>query len=141
MLNKVMLIGNLGRDPEIRTTQSGKSVANLNVATTKKWKDSSGIKQERTEWHRVVSFAEKLNDSVIKPYVKKGDKIYIEGELQTRKWEKDGVDKYSTEVVINAFGGTLYMLGGDKRNEMSPGAQAVTMPAPDAIIPDDEIPF
>ena len=112
-VNKVILIGNLGKDPEIRTLGSGDKVANLRLATTESWRDkSSGERKEKTEWHSVVIF----NDNIVKvveQYVKKGSSVYIEGALQTRKWQdKDGQDRYSTEVVIQRFGGQLTMLGG-----------------------------
>ncbi len=112
-VNKVILIGNLGRDPEIRRTQDGRAIATLNVATSETWRDkNSGERKEKTEWHRVVIFNENLC-KVVEQYVKKGAKLYIEGQLQTRKWQdKDGVEKYSTEVVLQGFNGTLTMLDG-----------------------------
>lgn len=112
-LNKVMLIGNVGRDPEIRAMSGGDKVANLSVATSERWKDkNSGEQKERTEWHRVVVWDDQLV-GVIERYVKKGDKIYIEGELQTRKWtDQSGAEKYSTEVVLQKFRGKMTMLGG-----------------------------
>ena len=110
-LNKVTLIGNLGNDPEIRSMNNGGKVATLSVATTESWKDKqSGEKREKTEWHRVVIFGDGLV-RVAENYLKKGSKIYIEGSLQTRKWQdRDGNDKYTTEVVLQGFGGTLIML-------------------------------
>jgi len=110
-LNKVTLIGNLGNDPEIRSMNNGGKVATLSVATTESWKDKqSGEKREKTEWHRVVIFGDGLV-RVAESYLKKGSKIYIEGSLQTRKWQdRDGNDKYTTEVVLQGFGGTLIML-------------------------------
>ncbi|MGB7205503.1 MAG: single-stranded DNA-binding protein, partial [Anderseniella sp.] len=112
-LNKVMLIGNLGADPEIRRTQDGRPIANIRIATTETWRDrNSGERKEKTEWHTVVIFSEGLC-KVVEQYVKKGSKVYIEGQLQTRKWQdKDGNDRYSTEVVIQNYGGTLVMLDG-----------------------------
>lgn len=112
-VNKVILVGNLGKDPEIRRTQDGRPIATLNVATSETWRDkASGERKEKTEWHRVVIFNENLC-KVVEQYVKKGAKLYIEGQLQTRKWQdKDGVDKYSTEVVLQGFNGTLTMLDG-----------------------------
>ena len=112
-LNKVTLIGNLGRDPEIRSLQDGNKVANLSVATSESWKDkSSGERRERTEWHRVVIFNERLVD-VVEKYLKKGAKVYLEGALQTRKWtDQSGVEKYTTEVVLQRFRGELVMLDG-----------------------------
>jgi single-strand DNA-binding protein len=114
-VNKVILVANHGRDPEIHATKDGREIANLNVATSESWKDkSTGERKERTEWHRVVIFNEGLV-RVAKEYLKKGAKVYIEGQLQTRKWtDKDGVDKYSTEVVLQGFGSTLTMLDGAK---------------------------
>lgn len=109
MLNKATLIGNVGSDPEVKTMPSGDKVANLSLATSERWKDkSTGERKEKTEWHRVVVFG-KLAD-VVESYVKKGSKLYIEGKIQTRKWEKDGVDRYSTEIVLQGFGGTMVML-------------------------------
>ncbi len=111
-VNKVILVGNLGRDPEIRKMQSGDSVANLSLATSESWNDrQTGEKKEKTEWHRVVIFG-KLAD-IAERYLKKGSKIYVEGQLQTRKWQdQSGQDKYSTEVVLRGFGGTFVMLDG-----------------------------
>ena len=110
-LNKVMLIGNLGADPEIRSFQNGGKVANLRVATTETWKDrNTGERQERTEWHSVAIFSEGLVN-VVERFLKKGSKVYIEGKLQTRKWQdQSGNDRYSTEVVLRGFDGTLTML-------------------------------
>lgn len=109
-INKVILIGNLGADPEIRSMQDGRPVCNLRVATSETWKDkSTGERRERTEWHRVVIFNEGLC-RIAEQYLKKGSKVYLEGQLQTRKWEKDGQDHYSTEVVLQGFNSTLTML-------------------------------
>lgn len=110
-VNKVILIGNLGRDPEIRSMQNGGKVCNLSIATSERWRDrGSGEQQERTEWHRVVIFDDRLVD-VAERYLKKGAKVYLEGELQTRKWQdQGGQDKYSTEVVLRKFRGQLTML-------------------------------
>ncbi len=111
-LNKVTLLGNLGRDPEIRTTQNGKKIANFSIATSERWRGSDGQQQERTEWHRIVVFSEGLV-GVIERYVKRGSKLYIEGQLQTRKWQdKQGQDRYSTEVVLKNFSSQLIMLDG-----------------------------
>src|SRR6187402_277010 len=112
-VNKVILIGNLGADPEIRTLTSGDRVANLRIATSETWRDrASGERKERTEWHRVVVF----NDNIVKvveQYLKKGSTVYIEGAIQTRKWtDQSGVEKYSTEIVLQKFRGELTMLGG-----------------------------
>jgi len=110
-VNKVILIGNLGRDPEIRRTQDGRPIANLSVATSDSWRDkNTGERREKTEWHRVVIFSEGLC-KVVEQYLKKGSKVYIEGSLQTRKYQdKDGQEKYSTEVVLQNFNSTLVML-------------------------------
>lgn len=112
-LNKVMLIGNLGKDPEVRHTQDGKAIVNLTLATSESWKDkATGEKKEKTEWHRVVIFNDGLA-KVAEAYLKKGSTVYLEGQLQTRKWtDKDGVEKYSTEIVLQNFKGELVMLGG-----------------------------
>jgi single-strand DNA-binding protein len=112
-VNKVILIGNLGRDPEIRTFQNGGKVCNLRIATSETWKDrNTGERREKTEWHSVAIFQEGLV-RIAEQYLKKGSKVYIEGQLQTRKWQdQSGQDKYSTEVVLQGFGGTLTMLDG-----------------------------
>ncbi|WMS40988.1 single-stranded DNA-binding protein [Acuticoccus sp. MNP-M23] len=130
-VNKVILIGNLGADPEIRRTQDGRPIANLRIATTESWRDrTSGDKREKTEWHRVVVFSEGLC-RVIEQYVKKGSKVYIEGALQTREWEdQQGQKRFTTEVVLQNFGGVLQMLdsrpggggGGDYDRGTSGGA-------------------
>jgi len=110
-VNKVILVGNVGRDPEIRSTQDGTRVANLSLATSENWRDkNTGERKERTEWHRVVIFNERLVD-VVEKYVKKGSKLYLEGALQTRKWtDNTGAEKYTTEVVLQRFRGELTML-------------------------------
>ena len=112
-LNKVMLIGNLGADPEVRSFQNGGKVCNLRIATSETWKDrNTGERQERTEWHTVAIFSEGLVN-VAENYLKKGSKVYIEGQLQTRKWQdQSGNDRYSTEVVLRGYNGTLTMLDG-----------------------------
>src|SRR3954466_9975497 len=112
-VNKGILIGNLGADPEIRRTQDGRPVANLRIATSESWRDkTTGERKEKTEWHRVVIFNEGLC-KVVEQYVKKGSTVYIEGQLQTRKYtDKDGVEKYSTEVVLQGFNSALTMIGG-----------------------------
>ena len=114
-VNKVILVGNVGKDPEIRRTQDGRPIINLSIATGESWRDkNTGEKKEKTEWHRVVVFNENFC-KVIEQYVKKGQKLYIEGQLQTRKWtDQAGVEKYSTEVVLQQFRGELQML--DSRN-------------------------
>lgn len=108
--NRATLIGNVGADPEIKTVGSGKKVANLRLATTERWKDRDGERQERTEWHTIVVWNEGLV-GIIERYVSKGSKIMIEGQIQTRDWEKDGVKRYATEIVLQGFGGTLQLLG------------------------------
>ncbi len=157
-VNKVILVGNLGRDPEIRTMQSGGRVANLSVATSETWRDkASGERKERTEWHRVVVF----NDNLVKvceSYLRKGSKVYIEGQLETRKWQdQSGQDKYSTEVVLRPFRGEITMLdtrgggGGDFGGDpggyggdgggSSGGSGGGRGPAPSRGDLDDDIPF
>ena len=115
-VNKVILVGNLGKDPEVRTMGDGKPVVNISIATSENWKDkNTGERREKTEWHRVVIFNEHLA-RIAQDYLKKGSKVYVEGALQTRKWtDQAGVDKYSTEVVLQNFNGQLTML--DSRNE------------------------
>ena len=112
-VNKVILIGNLGREPEVRSFQNGGKVCNLSIATTENWKDkNTGERKEKTEWHSVAIFQEGLV-RIAEQYLRKGSKVYIEGQLQTRKWQdQSGQDKYSTEVVLQGFGGTLTMLDG-----------------------------
>lgn len=121
-VNKVILIGNLGADPEIKRTQDGRPIANLRIATSESWRDkNTGERREKTEWHRVVVFNEGLC-KIIEQYVKKGSKVYIEGQLQTRKWQdQGGQDRYSTEVVLQGFNGALTML--DSRNAGGDGQQ------------------
>ena len=160
-VNKVILVGNLGKDPEARTMGSGGEVVNLSVATSENWKDRDGNRQERTEWHRVVIFNENLG-RVAKQYLRKGSKVYLEGELQTRKWQDNsGQDKYSTEVVIQRFRGELVLLDrreggggfGDDMDSMgssgggfgggsSGGGSRQQRPAPafDSDL-DDDVPF
>jgi single-strand DNA-binding protein len=131
-VNKVILVGNLGKDPEIRRSQDGRPIANLSVATTESWRDkASGERKDKTEWHRVVIFNENLC-KVAEQYLKKGAKVYIEGQLQTRKWtDQSGAEKFSTEIVLQNYGGTLTMLegrggpgGGASMGGMQEGDQA-----------------
>ena len=148
-VNKVILIGNLGKDPEVRTTQSGGKVVNLSIATSENWKDkASGERKEKTEWHRVVIFNERLGE-VAERYLKKGAKVYIEGALQTRKWtDQSGAEKYTTEVVLGQYRGELTMLdgrsGGGASMDDAPamassgGRPALAKGGADL---DDEIPF
>jgi single-strand DNA-binding protein len=135
-VNKVILVGNLGKDPEMRRTQSGAPVANLTVATSESWRDkATGERKEKTEWHRVVIFSEGLC-KVAEQYLKKGAKVYLEGQLQTRKWtDKDGVEKYSTEIVLQGFHAALVMLDSAKGD--TPSRQPEMAGADD----DREIPF
>jgi len=155
-VNKVILIGNLGNDPEIRRTQDGRPIANLSIATSDTWRDkNTGERREKTEWHRVVVFNEGLC-KVIEQYVKKGSKVYIEGSLQTRKWQdNEGKDRWSTEVVLQNYNGTLTMLDGRGDNpggggyDQSGGSFGQSGPSgggqlgggPSGGDIDDEIPF
>ena len=148
-VNKVILVGNLGRDPDVRRMTSGEPVVNLSVATSESWRDkSSGERKERTEWHRVVIFNENLA-KVAEQYLRKGSKVYLEGQLSTRKYtDKDGVEKYSTEVVLNRFRGELVMLDGRSEGGAGSGGGAARSssggdaPASfDRGEMDDEIPF
>ena len=118
-LNKVMLIGRLGQDPEVRSTQDGRSLCTFSIATSQSWKDkNTGEKREKTEWHRIVVFNEGLVN-IIQQYVKKGSNVFIEGQLQTRKWEdKDGIEKYTTEVVLQGFNSTFKILDGRNTNSI-----------------------
>ncbi|HUC17057.1 MAG TPA: single-stranded DNA-binding protein [Acetobacteraceae bacterium] len=126
-VNKVILVGNLGRDPEVRTTQDGQKIVQLSVATSESWNDrASGERKERTEWHRVVIFNDRLAD-VAERFLRKGRKVYVEGALQTRKWtDQSGQEKYTTEVVIGRFRGDLTLLdsagGGEAGNNAAPRA-------------------
>jgi len=154
-LNKVILIGNLGQAPEIRATNDGKEIANFSLATTESWKDKfTGDKKEKTEWHRVVCFSEGLV-RVIKDYVKKGTKLYIEGQLQTRKWtDQKGHERYTTEVVLQGYNSHLILLNSsngntsvDRTEERPTGNGRYSLndskkeKEVDADIVDDEIPF
>ena len=160
-VNKVILVGNLGRDPEVRSTQDGNKIVNLSLATSERWKDkNSGEQRERTEWHRVVIFNENLG-RIAEQYLRKGSTCYIEGQLQTRKWtDQQGVEKYSTEVVLQRFRGELTLLGGraDTTSDMmdnggfgggevgydqtpKPVGQASPPPMRSANDIDDDIPF
>ena len=123
-VNKVILVGNLGADPEVRRLNSGDPVVNLRVATSESWRDkNSGERKEKTEWHQVVIFNDQLA-KVAEQYLKKGMKVYIEGQIQTRKWEKDGVERYSTEVVLQKFRGEMQMLDNpDREREDRPSTQ------------------
>lgn len=142
-VNKAILIGNLGADPEIRRTQDGRPIANLRLATSESWRDkNTGERRERTEWHRVVIFSEGLC-KVAEQYLNKGSKVYIEGQIQTRKWEdQSGNERYATEIVLQGFNGVLTMLDGKPQSDTSQpsysdmkGGQATPADL------DDEIPF
>lgn len=124
-VNKVILVGNLGRDPEVKSMQDGRSMVNMSIATSDTWRDrQSGERKERTEWHRVVIFNEKLAE-VAQKFVRKGSKIYVEGQLSTRKWtDQSGQERYTTEVVIPRFGGALTMLDGRSGGEGGGGGPA-----------------
>jgi single-strand DNA-binding protein len=147
-VNKVILIGNLGRDPETRTFQNGGKVVNLRIATSETWRDkASGERKERTEWHSVAITNEALA-KVAEQYLRKGSKVYIEGQLETRKWQdQSGADRYSTEVAVRAFGGVLTMLDGpgDDRGEARPDKGELSRhtfaPPAQTNAMDDEIPF
>jgi single-strand DNA-binding protein len=143
-LNKVTLIGNLGKDPEIRSTNDGKEIANFSLATSESWKDkATGEKKDKTEWHRIVCFNEGLV-KVIKEYVKKGTKIYIEGQLQTRKWlDNANQEKYTTEVVLQGYNAHLVLLGSNNVNtqQVANNANQANKPVVENEELDDEIPF
>ena len=145
-LNKVLLIGRLGADPEIKQMVNGKSVARLSLATSNTWKDkNTGEKKEKTEWHRVVIFNEGLVN-IVQQYLKKGAQIYIEGQLTTRKWkdEQSGQDKYSTEIILQGYNSTLKMLSTRTSNDLSgKGSEAISNENQSAPLNDldDEIPF
>jgi len=144
-VNKVILIGNLGRDPEVKSFNNGGRVVNLNVATSETWKDkNTGERKERTEWHTVAIFNEGIG-KIAEQYLKKGSKVYLEGQLETRKWQdQSGADRYSTEVVLRPFNGALTLLDGVKSSGSGYDAGGgYTPPAPHSKPPpiDDEIPF
>lgn len=148
-LNKVQLIGNVGKDPEIRTTQQGKKIANLTIATSESWNDrQSGERKERVEWHRVSIMSDALA-GVVERYVKKGSKLYVSGQLQTRKWtDQSGQEKWTTEIILNGFGSELIMLDGKRSGDdggySDHARQEPKPPAPKPPIDDDafdEIPF
>ncbi|MEX1109915.1 MAG: single-stranded DNA-binding protein [Dongiaceae bacterium] len=148
-VNKVILVGNLGRDPEIRSTQDGTRVANLSLATSENWKDkTTGERRERTEWHRVVIFNDRLVE-VVERFLKKGSKLYIEGQLQTRKWtDQSGQERYTTEIVLQRYRGELTMLdsraGGDPGSAGAGSGGGSGGPSEQGRPPadfDDDIPF
>lgn len=154
-INKAIIVGTLGQDPDVRYTQNGKPVASLSLATNEKWKDSAGQPQEKTEWHRVVAFG-KLAE-IAGEYLRKGSQVYIEGKLQTRKWQdQNGQDRWTTEIVLDPFNGVMQMLGGgnsQQQNQAKPQSQGAQshqpannqggqgqMSEPDFDF-DDDIPF
>ena len=145
-VNKAIIVGNVGKDPEVRSTNDGREIATLTVATSESWKDkSTGEKKEKTEWHRVVIFNDGLVN-LVKNYVKKGSKLYIEGALHTRKWtDKDGVERYTTEIVLQGFGSVITMLdknnggGGNNSSESNDQPQQSSPSNSDQL--DDEVPF
>lgn len=155
-VNKATIIGNLGRDPDVRTTQDGTKVVNLAVATSERWRDQSGEQKERTEWHRVVIYNE-YSARFAEQYLRKGHTVYVEGQIKTKKWTDDqGVDKYTTEIVLSRFRGELIVLSGKNDDASSPsGGQQSTGNAPQGGITsgqnkpplasdnelDDDIPF
>lgn len=142
-VNKVILIGNLGADPEVRQTQDGRPIVNLRVATSESWRDrNSGERRERTEWHRVVIFNEGLA-KIAEQYLRKGSKVYIEGQLQTRKWERDGQDQYTTEIVLQGFNSSLTMLDGvsDSGSANTSPSKPSKAPAFEGAGSDEDIPF
>ncbi|CAO5678768.1 MAG: Single-stranded DNA-binding protein [Holosporales bacterium] len=141
-VNKVIIVGNLGKDPEIRQTQDGMKIANFSVATSETWKDKiTGERKEKTEWHRIVVMSENISN-VVEQYVRKGSKVYVEGQLQTRKWtDAAGIERYTTEVVIGRYKGELTMLDsktGNAPQALEYGAPSYDMPASSI---DDEPPF
>ncbi len=143
-VNKVILVGNMGTDPEIRSMQSGDRVANFSLATSESWKDKSGERQEKTQWHKVVVFNQNII-GILEKYTAKGSKIYVEGQIETRTWEKDGVKQYSTEIVIKPFNGSVTLLDS-KSDKADPEERKTSRsPEPKAQAVDDEfedqIPF
>lgn len=142
-INKVILIGNVGKNPDIRTTQDGREITSFSLATSESWKDkATGEKKKKTEWHNIVIFNPGISN-IVKSYVKKGSRLYIEGSLQTRKWNKDGVDHYTTEVILQAFNSALVLLDGKDKdtqdaykpdyNQESPPSSSFSNELDDAI--------
>lgn len=140
-VNKVILVGNLGADPEIKHTQDGRGIANLRVATSESWRDkNTGERREKTEWHRVVIFSDQLC-KIAEQYLKKGSKVYLEGQLQTRKWQdQSGQDRYSTEVVMQGFNSTLTMLDSKTDQQGYSGDPSLPQQSPTSGL-DDGVPF
>ena len=140
-VNKVIVVGNLGRDPEVRTFQNGGKVCNLTVATSEKWKSKDGEQQERTEWHRVAIFSEPIV-RIAEQYLRKGSKVYLEGQLETRKWQdQSGADRYTTEVVLRPYKGELTMLDGPSGGGGQERQEPRQEPAGSGPDMDSEIPF
>ena len=148
-VNKVVLLGNLGKDPEVRNTTTGQKIANLSIATSDTWKDKTGVKQERTEWHRVVIFNNALAELAEK-YLRKGSKVYVEGQLQTRKWtDQNGQDRYTTEIVLSNFRGEMVLLDSRQSSDgisfdapaQNNGWDSQEMSSSSSGGFDDEIPF
>ncbi len=147
-INKVILVGNVGQDPEVRSTQDGREVANFSLATSESWKDkSTGEKRDKTEWHRIVIFSQGLV-GIVKNYVKKGSKLYIEGSLQTRKWtDNQGIEKFTTEIILQNFNSTLQILDSKDRQSFSDAPQSYSSGSKSSGSNvsveenDDEIPF
>jgi single-strand DNA-binding protein len=148
--NQATLVGNVGRDPEIRTTQSGVKIAAFSIATSESWKDAAGQKQERTEWHNIVVWGTSSGDGlagIVEKFVKKGSKLLVQGQLRTRNWEKDGVTRYTTEVVLSGFAAQLQLLdsaGGRAPKPESPDEYSGGAGRPQRALSeemDDEIPF
>ena len=143
-INKVTLLGNLGADPKVSNTQSGAKIVNLNIATTDSWKDrATGERKERTEWHRVVIFNPQLAD-IAERYLRKGSKVYLEGQLQTRKWEDNtGAERYTTEIVLQNFNGNLVLLDGRGDAPAAGGDDVFASPSSSSSSADldDDIPF
>ena len=137
-VNKVILIGNLGKDPEIRSSQGGKKFASFSVATTESWKDKdTGEKKEKTEWHNISVASDGLVN-VVEKYLRKGSKVYLEGKIQTRKWDDNGNTKYATEIVLGGFGAVLVMLDGKQSDKGAPDNSDWDLPSDDF---DDSLPF
>ncbi len=141
MLNKATLIGHVGKAPEIRSFQNGNRVAQFSIATTERWKNKEGVKQEKTQWHKIAVFNEPLV-KLTESYIRKGSKIYLEGQIETREYEKDGEKKYITEIVLRPFNGEIRLLDSkaDRENEPAPEDRPAPVRAASTDI-DDEIPF
>ena len=147
-VNKVILIGNVGQNPEIKSTQDGRTVANFSIATSESWKDkNSGEKKEKVEWHRITAFGNLAE--IVKNYVKKGSKVYVEGSIQTRKWtDKQSIERFTTEIVLQGFNSTIQLLDGKKDGEVSQhaidkgnGYAPESNHVEEEILDDQEIPF